>query len=110
MERRVTRYQQSDDAESFLWVIVWIITKTSAISGSGSAYPSVNTLDSLAIYKDNVISLLEPKGSLSGPMREMVASLKINGGKDLEELCLLHVQNRLNEFQVVVEEHCVFES
>jgi hypothetical protein len=103
-------YQQSDDAESFLWIILWIALKISPIPSS-KPYPSVNNPDTLRVFKQEAVVGHQPEGgSFQAPIKQMFKGLVSDVGNDLNLLCLVHVQKRLDEFEHdVMEKYHVFE-
>jgi hypothetical protein len=101
----VLEYQQSDDAESFVWLILWMTMKISPIP-SGDPYPNVNQPAELMLFKSNAVSdKFRPTGSFRYSLKTMFEGLVEDAGAGLKGLLLVHVSKRLAMFEKdVVEE------
>jgi|ERR1700722_664298 len=86
---QVFKYQPSDDAESFVWVVVWIMTMVSPDSPGG--YPSTNSLAKLVYYKTQVLELSQPMGSFGPIIKKMIQTLQKQVGDKLERLTMEQV-------------------
>jgi hypothetical protein len=90
----VLGYQQSDNAESFVWLVFWIAMSVSPLP-SHKAYPSVNDASNLRLFKKDTLAGQHPTGSFAHPMQAMFTGLIKDAGSELQGLLLMHVSNRL---------------
>jgi len=83
------KFSPADDAESFIWVVVWIAeTIASIMMRSTSEYPAANDLDGLYGYKSKIY---RSEKSVAGPLvwvvKTMIDGVRGDAGR-IPELAL----------------------